>query len=136
MIEQDVLNELLDKAEEARSHSYSPYSGYSVGAALLTKDGKIYLGCNVENASYTPTICAERNAFFKAVFDGIRDFSAIAVIGSGESPAFPCGVCRQVMAEFCERDFIIVTSNKDKTIVVRNTLSELLPNSFGPKDLK
>ena len=100
MIEQDVLNELLDKAEEARSHSYSPYSGYSVGAALLTKDGKIYLGCNVENASYTPTICAERNAFFKAVFDGIRDFSAIAVIGSGESPAFPCGVCRQVMAEF------------------------------------
>ncbi len=136
MIEQDVLNELLDKAEEARSHSYSPYSGYSVGAALLTKDGKIYLGCNVENASYTPTICAERNAFFKAVFDGIRDFSAIAVIGSGESPAFPCGVCRQVMAEFCERDFIIVTSNKDKTIVVRNTLNELLPNSFGPKDLK
>ena len=136
MIEQYVLNELLDKAEEARSHSYSPYSGYSVGAALLTKDGKIYLGCNVENASYTPTICAERNAFFKAVFDGIRDFSAIAVIGSGESPAFPCGVCRQVMAEFCERDFIIVTSNKDKTIVVRNTLNELLPNSFGPKDLK
>ena len=136
MIEQDVLNELLDKAEEARSHSYSPYSGYSVGAALLTKDGKIYLGCNVENASYTPTICAERNAFFKAVFDGIRDFSAIAVIGSGEIPAFPCGVCRQVMAEFCERDFIIVTSNKDKTIVVRNTLNELLPNSFGPKDLK
>ncbi len=136
MIEQDVLNKLLDKAEEARSHSYSPYSGYSVGAALLTKDGKIYLGCNVENASYTPTICAERNAFFKAVFDGIRDFSAIAVIGSGESPAFPCGVCRQVMAEFCERDFIIVTSNKDKTIVVRNTLNELLPNSFGPKDLK
>ena len=136
MIEQDVLNELLDKAEEARSHSYSPYSGYSVGAALLTKDGKIYLGCNVENASYTPTICAERNAFFKAVFDGIRDFSAIAVIGSGESPAFPCGVCRQVMAEFCERNFIIVTSNIDKTIVVRNTLNELLPNSFGPKDLK
>ena len=136
MIEQDVLNELLDKAEEARSHSYSPYSGYSVGAALLTKDGRIYLGCNVENASYTPTICAERNAFFKAVFDGIRDFSAIAVIGSGESPAFPCGVCRQVMAEFCERDFVVVTSNKDKSIVVQNTLNELLPNSFGPKDLK
>lgn len=136
MIDQDVLNELLDKAEEARSHSYSPYSGYSVGAALLTKDGRIYLGCNVENASYTPTICAERNAFFKAVFDGIRDFSAIAVIGSGESPAFPCGVCRQVMAEFCERDFVVVTSNKDKSIVVQNTLNELLPNSFGPKDLK
>lgn len=136
MIEQDVLNELLDKAEEARSHSYSPYSGYSVGAALLTKDGRIYLGCNVENASYTPTICAERNAFFKAVFDGIRVFSAIAVIGSGESPAFPCGVCRQVMAEFCERDFVVVTSNKDKSIVVQNTLNELLPNSFGPKDLK
>ena len=131
-----MLNELLDKAEEARSHSYSPYSGYSVGAALLTKDGRIYLGCNVENASYTPTICAERNAFFKAVFDGIRVFSAIAVIGSGESPAFPCGVCRQVMAEFCERDFVVVTSNKDKSIVVQNTLNELLPNSFGPKDLK
>ena len=129
------FEKLMDEAEKARSHSYSPYSHYSVGAALLTKDGKIYSGCNIENASYTPTICAERNAFFKAVYDGVREFEAIAIIGSGESPSYPCGVCRQVMAEFCNKDFIILTANQDRTIIVKNTLNELLPNSFGPKDL-
>lgn len=129
------FEKLMDEAEKARSHSYSPYSHYSVGAALLTKDGKIYSGCNIENASYTPTICAERNAFFKAVYDGVREFEAIAIIGSGESPSYPCGVCRQVMAEFCNKDFVILTANQDRTIIVKNTLNELLPNSFGPKDL-
>ena len=129
------FEKLMDEAEKARSHSYSPYSHYSVGAALLKKDGKIYSGCNIENASYTPTICAERNAFFKAVYDGVREFEAIAIIGSGESPSYPCGVCRQVMAEFCNKDFIILTANQDRTIIVKNTLNELLPNSFGPKDL-
>ena len=88
--------ELLKLATEARDHSYSPYSHYSVGAALLTKDGRVYQGCNIENASFTPTICAERTAFFKAIYDGVHEFSAIAIIGSGELPAFPCGVCRQV----------------------------------------
>lgn len=129
------FEKLMDEAEKARSHSYSPYSHYSVGAALLTKDGKIYSGCNIENASYTPTICAERNAFFKAVYDGVREFEAIAIIGSGESPSYPCGVCRQVMAEFCNKDFVILTANQNRTIIVKNTLNELLPNSFGPKDL-
>ena len=134
MLESELLH-LLDLAEEARAHSYSPYSQYSVGAALLTKENKVYQGCNIENASYTPTICAERTAFFKAVYDGVREFKAIAIIGSGDMPSFPCGVCRQVMAEFCEQDFIVLTSNKDRSIIVQNSLSELLPNSFGPKDL-
>ena len=97
--------ELVALAMEAMGHAYVPYSGYQVGAALLTSDGRVYQGCNIENASYTPTVCAERTAFFKAVYDGVRDFSAIAVVGgkNGEITGFfpPCGVCRQVMREFC-----------------------------------
>ena len=135
MIGEETRQELLRLAKEARDHSYSPYSHYSVGAALLTKDGRIYQGCNIENASFTPTICAERTAFFKAVFDGVREFAAIAVIGSGELPAYPCGVCRQVMAEFCGADFVIVTSNRDGSEVVTETLDRMLPHRFGPKDL-
>jgi cytidine deaminase len=135
MISGEQQATLMDLAEEARAHSYSPYSHYAVGAALLCQDGSVYQGCNIENASYTPTICAERNAFFKAIFDGQRSFTAIAVIGSGETPAYPCGVCRQVMAEFCDGDFTIVTANRDRTVVFPQTLSELLPHSFGPKDL-
>ena len=135
MIGSDVQSELLRLAREARDRSYSPYSHYGVGAALLTKDGRIYQGCNIENASYTPTICAERTAFFKAVFDGVREFEAIAIIGSGALPAFPCGVCRQVMSEFCDGDFIIVTSNTDGTEVVTETLDQMMPHRFGPKDL-
>ena len=135
MIDSEKRNELLRLATQARDRSYSPYSHYSVGAALLTKDGRIYQGCNIENASFTPTICAERTAFFKAIYDGERAFSAIAVIGSGESPAYPCGVCRQVMAEFCDGDFVIITSNRDGTDVVTETLDTMLPHRFGPKDL-
>ena len=135
MIDSKTRNELLRLAAQARDRSYAPYSHYSVGAALLTKDGKIYQGCNIENASFTPTICAERTAFFKAIYDGERAFSAIAVIGSGESPAYPCGVCRQVMAEFCNGDFVIITSNHDGTEVVTETLDTMLPHRFGPKDL-
>ena len=135
MIDTAKQAELLERAVEARDRSYSPYSHYAVGAALLTKDGRIYQGCNIENASYTPTICAERTAFFKAVFDGVRDFEAIAIIGSGDSPAFPCGVCRQVMAEFCEPSFCIVTANRDRSEVVVSPLSDMLPHSFGPRDL-
>ena len=130
-----TINKLLKLAEEARSHSYSPYSHYGVGAALLTKNGKIYQGCNIENASFTPTICAERTAFFKAVYDGERAFSAIAVIGTGDLPAFPCGVCRQVMAEFCDADCVIITAHRDLSTVVVKTLDEMLPERFGPKDL-
>ena len=126
---------LLDLAQEARARSYSPYSNYAVGAALLCADGTVYLGCNIENASFGDTVCAERCAMFKAVYDGKREFTAIAVIGSGESPAFPCGICRQVMAEFCEKEFLIITANCDRTAVSTDTLAELLPHSFGPKDL-
>ena len=135
MTEQKTLDELLRLATEARDHSYSPYSHYRVGAALLTKDGRIYQGCNIENASYTPTICAERTAFFKAIYDGVRSFSAIAIIGSGELPAYPCGVCRQVMSEFCDGDFIIVTANRDADTVVTEPLDQMMPHRFGPKDL-
>ena len=135
MTEQISNETLLKLAAEARDHSYSPYSHYSVGAALLTKDGKVYQGCNIENASFTPTICAERTAFFKAIFDGVREFAAIAVIGSGKLPAYPCGVCRQVMAEFCDGDFVIVTSNADCSSVVTETLDQMMPHRFGPKDL-
>ena len=132
---QQEIDLLLDKAQEARDHSYAPYSHYNVGAALLTADGRIYQGCNIENAGFTPTICAERTAFFKAVYDGHRAFRAIAVIATGEELGFPCGVCRQVMAEFCDRDFIIVTANRDRTKVDVSDFETLLPHSFGPKDL-
>ncbi len=135
MITKEQQQELLKLAAEAQKRSYSPYSNYRVGAALLTKDGTVYQGCNIENASYTPTICAERTAFFKAIFDGVREFEAIAIIGSGELPAFPCGVCRQVMAEFCASGFLIITSNNDGSEVVTQTLDQMLPHRFGPKDL-
>lgn len=135
MIDSKQSMDLLHAAIEARDHSYSPYSNYAVGAALLAGNGQIYLGCNIENASYTPTVCAERVAFFKAIFDGVRDFQAIAIIGSGVTPAYPCGVCRQVMAEFCSDDFTVIVSNGDTTCVEQNTLGELLPFSFRPKDL-
>ena len=132
---QQEMDLLLDKAQEARDHSYAPYSKYNVGAALMTADGQIYQGCNIENAGFTPTVCAERTAFFKAVYDGHRAFKAIAIIATGEEMGFPCGVCRQVMAEFCDRDFIIVTANRDRTTVDVSDFETLLPHSFGPKDL-
>ena len=132
---QGEIDLLLDKAREARDHAYAPYSKYAVGAALLTADGQIYQGCNIENAGFTSTICAERTAFFKAIYDGHRAFRAIAVIATGEELGFPCGVCRQVMAEFCDRDFIIVTANRDRTKVDVSSFENLLPHAFGPKDL-
>ena len=132
---QQEIDRLLDLAEEARDHSYAPYSKYNVGAALLTADGQIYQGCNIENAGFTPTVCAERTAFFKAVYDGHRAFRAIAVIATGDEMGFPCGVCRQVMAEFCDRDFVIVTANRDRSQVDVSLFGQLRPQSFGPKDL-
>ncbi len=126
--------ELCALAIEAMSRSYSPYSGCKVGAALLTESGKVYLGCNVENAAYSPTICAERVAFMKAVSEGEREFEAIAVVGgmNGEIKGLfpPCGVCRQVMAEFCDPysfRVIMVKSADDYEAV---TLSEILPYGF------
>ncbi|MDE6667001.1 MAG: cytidine deaminase [Clostridia bacterium] len=128
---------LMMQALEARKKSYSPYSHFCVGAALLTKSGKVYTGCNIESASYTPTNCAERTAIFKAVSEGERDFEAIAIVGgrANEKGGFcaPCGVCRQVIAEFCDKDFKIVLGDEEKIEV--HTLGEMLPYSFTNKNL-
>ena len=129
---------LIELAIEARKMSYSPYSGFRVGAALVGKSGKVYTGCNVENAGYSPTNCAERTAVFKAVSEGEREFTAIAVVGGKDEEiapmCAPCGVCRQVLAEFCDKDFRIVLGTPDNVQVF--TLAELLPLSFGKGDLK
>ena len=125
--------ELVQMAIRAMQGAYAPYSGYQVGAALLCADGTVYTGCNIENASFTPTVCAERTAFFKAITDGHRAFSAIAVCGgkdgviTGYFP--PCGVCRQVMREFCEDDFLIHMAGAQGAVKTR-TLAQLLPESF------
>ena len=125
--------ELCKLAIEAMAHAYAPYSGFKVGAALLCADGSVYQGCNIENAAYSPTNCAERTAFFKAVYDGHRDFTAIAVCGGKDgviTGAFPpCGVCRQVMREFCGEDFLIYLVNDQGYETV--TLAQLLPFGFS-----
>lgn len=130
--------ELIALAAQARKVAYAPYSGFCVGAALLGKSGKVYTGCNVENAAYTPTNCAERTAVFKAVSEGEREFSAIAIVGGkGDAMAefcAPCGICRQVLAEFCDGDFPVVLGTPEKYQAY--TLAELLPFSFGKADLK
>ena len=133
------MNELklIQKAKEAAENAYAPYSEFTVGAALLCKNGRIYSGCNIENASYSPTNCAERTAFFKAVSEGERDFEAIAIVG-GKNLDFsdycpPCGVCRQVMREFCAEDFRIILGRNDgefRSFI----LGELLPESFSLKE--
>lgn len=131
---------LVSVALKARKQAYAPYSHWAVGAALFTKDGKIYEGCNIENAAYTPTNCAERTAFFKAVSEGAREFAAIAIVGGydtkePESICAPCGVCRQVMMEFCDPDtFRVILGTKDG-VQVSQTLKELLPYGFGPDTL-
>lgn len=131
--------ELAQQAIGAMGRAYAPYSGYTVGAALLAGSGKVYLGCNIENAAYTPTVCAERTAFFKAISEGEQVFSMLAVAGGKEGQlqgAFPpCGVCRQVMAEFCSPDFpvLIVTGEGEWE---RITLADLLPLAFQPEHLQ
>ena len=131
---------LIRAAIKAREYSYSPYSGYCVGAALLAADGKIYTGCNVENAAYSPTNCAERTAFFKAVSEGERSFCAIAVVGSPKGAltqyAWPCGVCRQVMFEFCDPESFNVITAVSEEIYEERLLKELLPLGFGPDNVK
>ena len=134
---------LLDKAEEARTHSYAPYSRYNVGAALLTADGQIYQGCNIENASFGVTNCAERTAIFRAIYDGHRNFKAIAVVGAEENQTDhfsdfcpPCGVCRQILREFCNPGVFKVVLAKSLEDFKILKLEELLPLSFGPNNLK
>ena len=132
--------ELILEAKKARERSYAPYSKYMVGAALLTKSGKVYHGCNIENAAYGPTNCAERTAFFKAIYDGERAFEKIAIVGATEGKeandtCAPCGVCRQVMMEFCDPESfqIVLADGEEKQLVF--TLKELLPYGFGPANL-
>ncbi len=127
--------ELCQKAIEAKRQAYAPYSGFCVGAALLSTSGRVFTGCNIENAAFSPTICAERTAVAKAVSEGERAFAMLAVVGGkGEIIAQstpPCGVCRQVLAEFCSPDFPILLVQSE-TDFVRCTLEELLPQAFGP----
>ena len=124
------LTELIRKAQEARVRAYVPYSGFHVGAALLCKDGTIFSGCNIENSAYGPTNCAERTAIFKAVSEGYREFETIVIISDSEQPTPPCGVCRQVMAEFCGPDFPVVMMGCDGSQRTAS-LGELLPYAFS-----
>lgn len=132
-MKEETLNKLVKEALLARKQSYCPYSNFAVGAALLTEEGRLYTGANIENAAFTPTVCAERVAFFSAVHSGERNFAAIAIVGGrcGEKISEycpPCGVCRQIMAEFCSPDLeIILFNGTDKRVI---TLGELLPESF------
>lgn len=131
---------LCQAALEAREKSYCPYSGFAVGAALLSKSGTVYKGCNIESAAYSPSICAERVAFAKAVSQGEREFTAIAIVGAkqGEMPAQecpPCGVCRQVMMEFCSPKEFHILLAVTETQYCEYILEELLPQGFGPKNL-
>ena len=135
-MEQVMVEKLIDTAIEQLKFSYTPYSNFKVGAALLTKSGKIYTGCNIENASYTPTNCAERTAFFKAVSEGVRDFQAICIVGGKDGKltgyTAPCGVCRQVMMEFCNPKTFQIILAVDKERYEIYTLEELMPLGFGP----
>ncbi len=123
---------LVEAARQARSRAYAPYSGYQVGAALLTRDGAVFTGCNVENASYPASICAERVALTRAVSEGARDFVAIAVVT--RNGASPCGICRQVMMEFAPEMLVIIAD--ESQVVARSTVSDLLPRGFGPEQLR
>ena len=138
-MEQVMVEKLIDTAIEQLKFSYTPYSNFKVGAALLTKSGKIYTGCNIENASYTPTNCAERTAFFKAVSEGVRDCQAICIVGGKDGKlteyTAPCGVCRQVMMEFCNPKTFQIILAVDKERYEIYTLEELMPLGFGPLNL-
>lgn len=132
---------LIKEAIQARDKAYTPYSKFKVGAALYCENGIVYTGCNIENAAYSPTNCAERTAFFKAVSEGERKFKKIAIVGGLEEKGiidyiFPCGVCRQVMMEFCNPEEFLIIVAKDEDDYKEYLLEELLPNGFGGNDLK
>ena len=140
MLSEKEKKELIKQAIAAMQTAYAPYSHFMVGAALLTRSGRIYQGGNIENAAYTPTNCAERTAFFKAVSDGEREFAAICVVGGKDGVltdyAAPCGVCRQVMMEFCDPESFLILLAMDENTYQEYTLKQLLPEGFGPKNLQ
>lgn len=134
-LDESTIQTLIEKAFDMLDFAYVPYSRYTVGAALLAKNGKIYTGCNIENVSFGPTNCAERTALFKAVSEGVKDFTAIAVVGGPQKKVndycSPCGVCRQALREFCGGDFIFILA-KSKTEYRLMTMDQILPESFKP----
>lgn len=132
MNDKNIVEKLYEEAMKTRENAYAPYSNFKVGACLLSNDGEIFSGCNVENASYGLSICAERNAIFSAVAKGKREFKAMLIVAQGEAPVKPCGACRQVMAEFGDFD-VYLANTKGK--IEKTKVSELLPNAFGPKNL-
>ena len=129
------IKKMLRLAAEAREKAYCPYSHFRVGACLKTDSGAYYLGCNIENAGFTPTNCAERTAMFKAIYEGERSFEAIAIISDSVNPTAPCGVCRQVLAEFCKSDMPVICADRDGNYVVME-LGSLLPMSFTAADME
>ncbi|HZK57416.1 MAG TPA: cytidine deaminase [Clostridia bacterium] len=129
-----TYEELIEKAMEAKQNAYAPYSGFSVGAALLTKEGKVYTGCNIECASYGATNCAERTAIFKAVSEGERNIEAIAIVSNSDNYIYPCGICRQVIMEFGSKIKIVVARSEHDFKI--HTIDDLLPNSFSFNNLK
>ncbi len=135
MINSDSFVNLINGAIETRKQSYSPYSNFKVGASILVDDGKIFVGCNIENASYGASNCAERTAIFKAVSEGYKSIYAICVVGSFDEYTYPCGICRQVMLEFANHNDIPVIIAKDRENYLVHKLSEIIPFSFGKKDL-
>ena len=139
-LEQTQIRDLIRRAFAARKFAYTPYSHFNVGASLLTRNGKVYTGCNIENAGYTATNCAERTALFKAVSEGERQFSAIAIVGSKEGTVNelvtgPCGVCRQALYEFSGPDLTVIMARTEEDYIV-TTLGQLLPYGFGPANLE
>lgn len=132
-ISEETWQSLIDAASRASKSAHAPYSGFHVGAALLADDGTVIVGCNVENATFGATVCAERNAIANAVVRGRRDFVALAVITPADRPVAPCGICRQVLAEFCEELEILMVNEKGDRLLVK--LGELLPHRFSSSDL-
>lgn len=139
-LDEALIGELIDQAVSMMDYAYVPYSHYHVGAALLARSGKVYTGCNIENAAFTPTNCAERTAFFKAISEGVTDFTAICVVGGKNGQltdlAQPCGVCRQVMMEFCDPETFLVIMAMGRERYEVYTLKEILPMGFGPLNLE
>lgn len=127
--------ELIKEALKARDFAYVPYSKFKVGAALLSKDGQLFPGCNIENAAYSVTNCAERTALFKAYSDGVTQFATLVVVADTDGPVSPCGACRQVISELCEADMEVILTNL-KGDIQKTTVAELLPGAFSPRDLK